>query len=608
LGRGTLQPSFTTGIRNFAASRAARLGDAAWAAIGACAVLVLSAATGANRLVDIAGDNDSVMRLVEVRDLLGGQGWFDMTQYRMGPAGGLEMHWSRLVDAPVAALIWLAEMMTGDASRAEMIAGFLWPGFLLAVYLFLLIRAARALGGPEAAFPAAIIGLAALYFMGIFAPGSFDHHNVQLALILGAVAALLAKPSWPTGLVAGVAAAASLAVGMETAPLVAALGAAVALAFLIRGDAERALATGYGAGFAGGAIVATLATLPSSRWLSITCDAWSGAQAATAIVAGAGLVLAAATPLLAATPRRRLLCLSALAVALGILSASVFPACLADPYAGLDPLLRQYWLGRVTEAQSAQSLIASSPGEAAGYFITPLIGLAALVFFARAEPHRRDALVVALVLAAAFAVSLWQVRGAMFSVPLAIIPLASLIARARAWAARKPGLASTLVLAAAWLVSFNVVWNTGVSRLADAVSGGGNSLARSSPAGGECYRAGDYARLAALPRATVLAVSNLGAAILYSTDHRALSGPYHRNVEGNLAALRALTSAPDAARAIMTEYGIEIVAHCPGNDETHVLASEFPHSLLAGLQRREVLSWLDRKQGEGPLQIFRVRQ
>ena len=49
------------------------------------------------------GDNDSLLRLVEIRDLLGGQGWFDLHQYRMGPPGGFVMHWSRLVDAPIAA-------------------------------------------------------------------------------------------------------------------------------------------------------------------------------------------------------------------------------------------------------------------------------------------------------------------------------------------------------------------------------------------------------------------------------------------------------------------------------------------------------------------------
>jgi len=43
---------------------------------------------------------DDAMRLVEVRDLLGGQSWFDLTQYRLAPPEGVRMHWSRLIDLP----------------------------------------------------------------------------------------------------------------------------------------------------------------------------------------------------------------------------------------------------------------------------------------------------------------------------------------------------------------------------------------------------------------------------------------------------------------------------------------------------------------------------
>jgi len=53
----------------------------------------------------VGSDDDDVMRLVEVRDLLAGQSWFDLTQYRLGLDGGTLMHWSRLIDLPIAVLI-----------------------------------------------------------------------------------------------------------------------------------------------------------------------------------------------------------------------------------------------------------------------------------------------------------------------------------------------------------------------------------------------------------------------------------------------------------------------------------------------------------------------
>jgi hypothetical protein len=46
----------------------------------AVTVFALCICSGINSL-----SNDDAMRLVEVRDLLAGQGWLDMTQYRLDP-------------------------------------------------------------------------------------------------------------------------------------------------------------------------------------------------------------------------------------------------------------------------------------------------------------------------------------------------------------------------------------------------------------------------------------------------------------------------------------------------------------------------------------------
>lgn len=107
--------------------------DAAVAVGAAALMLVMHALRGFPTLADSKGDNDSVMRLVQVRDLLAGQGWFDLTQYRMGLEGGFEMHWSRLVDLPIALLV---------AGFGEPAALVIWPTVLFGVALFLTVRAA----------------------------------------------------------------------------------------------------------------------------------------------------------------------------------------------------------------------------------------------------------------------------------------------------------------------------------------------------------------------------------------------------------------------------------------------------------------------------------
>src|SRR5690349_7387974 len=68
---------------------------------GALALAVPSLRSG----VFDAMSTDDAMRLVEVRDLLAGQSWFDLVQHRLDPPAGSPMHWSRLIDAPLAAMI-----------------------------------------------------------------------------------------------------------------------------------------------------------------------------------------------------------------------------------------------------------------------------------------------------------------------------------------------------------------------------------------------------------------------------------------------------------------------------------------------------------------------
>ena len=72
------------------------------------------------------GDTDDNMRMMQVRALLNGQDWFDLRQYRLNPPFGANMHWSRLVDLPLAALILLLRPLVGGAD-AERIAAAVAP-------------------------------------------------------------------------------------------------------------------------------------------------------------------------------------------------------------------------------------------------------------------------------------------------------------------------------------------------------------------------------------------------------------------------------------------------------------------------------------------------
>src|SRR5436853_4529318 len=63
-------------------------------------------------------DSDDAMRIVQVRDLMAGQGWFDLTAQRINPPKGLLLHWSRVVDVPIVALISVFRLFA-SAEAAE---------------------------------------------------------------------------------------------------------------------------------------------------------------------------------------------------------------------------------------------------------------------------------------------------------------------------------------------------------------------------------------------------------------------------------------------------------------------------------------------------------
>ena len=113
--------------------------------IGAAAI------PAARKLPQNFGDTDDALRLQNVRDLLGGQNWFDLVQHRMAPPAGLDIHWSRLVDAPQAALIAIARPFAGP-ENAELFMRAVWPPLLFVVALFALLRVAFRHGGEKAAW------------------------------------------------------------------------------------------------------------------------------------------------------------------------------------------------------------------------------------------------------------------------------------------------------------------------------------------------------------------------------------------------------------------------------------------------------------------------
>jgi hypothetical protein len=126
---------------------------------------------------------------------------------------------------------------------------------------------------------------------------------------------------------------------------------------------------------------------------------------------------------------------------------------------------------------------------------------------------------------------------------------------------------------------------------------------------GACLASVDFGQLTAMPATGVLAVSNLGAPVLRHTWHRTSAGPYHRNIDGNLAALDAFAGPVGEAEAIVRRNGVGVIAICRGNGESRVFARRAPEGLMAALLSGKAPDWLEivpESRGK-PLELYRVR-
>src|SRR3954467_11189798 len=69
-------------------------------------------------------DTDDAMRLAQLRDWLRGRGGLHLDQLRVAP--GYESHWSRLIDAGLAATLWVFGWFAGP-EMAERLMRTAWP-------------------------------------------------------------------------------------------------------------------------------------------------------------------------------------------------------------------------------------------------------------------------------------------------------------------------------------------------------------------------------------------------------------------------------------------------------------------------------------------------
>jgi len=568
------------------------------------------------------GDTDDAMRMVLVRGLLSGQGWWSQHLLRLQPPVGLYMHWSRLLDGGIAALDWtLARFL--PQGEAEWVTRFVWP--LLWIFpaaLSALIISDRTADRPEvgrapgAALIAAILLVANLILYIQFHPGRVDHHDVQMTLFLVGLAGGAQRRARTAGAVAaGVAAGLGLAVGLEALLFDMVIGAAFALPFIrsTAPDQPRALKA-YGLALAGTALLAFCIQTPPDRWTFAACDALAFNSLLAIVVAGVGVAAASVAPW--RRPAARLLALALVGVAAGGTYLALDPVCLKGPFADVDPAIRVFWLAHVQEMRPWLVVVKQAPADAIGLAAGPVLATVGLIWLARRREARRDPLLrlLAALLIMTSATGFSGVRMCGYA-DWTAVPLIAAAAADLAWTlARRYGWDPlTAILLAAVLFTPELsahAADLGVNAASALMRKGPPKRAAARGPGDHCFDTASYRGLAALtPPGLVLSEIDLGPFILAHTQDSVLAAPYHRMNWGLKAARRALAADAGApaeaqARALGVRYVVECRAHQAHSDRVGMSAASLQKRLDSGAPPP---AWLEpMSPSKDALQVFRV--
>ncbi|MBB4641593.1 hypothetical protein [Rhizorhapis suberifaciens] len=549
-------------------------------------------------------DTDDNMRFLQVRDWLAGQGWYDLRQHRLDPPNGANIHWSRIVDLPLAALMLFFRAFM-DVGQADRLGAGLAPLLPLLPAMLALGFVMRRLVGGNSWCIAIFAPLSAGMALSMFMPMRVDHHGWQLAMTLVALAGLADHRAARGGLVAGIASAISVAIGMEMIVYLAATGGVIALRWVADARQVCRMQT-YALGLAGGVGFGFLVFASHDNRAPV-CDALSPVWLSILAVAGAGMVLLSLLPL--RSWQARLTAGGVVALFLAAGAWLVWPQCLSGAYQ-ISPELNRLWLDNIREAKP---IYKQSEDVVRPLLALPIPGILVSIvacFLYRREPGRFwPWLTVALLSVFSFVLLFWQTRAAPAAQLLAIPGVAafaysclSALFFTKRTGMRLAALAGVVLVAGVFgayelTLSFD-----------KAKPGTRRQIVRSASA--KCRTLPALEPLNRLPPATIFTMVDLGPRILAVTHHSAIAGPYHRNEKAILDIHHAFDGPPEGFRLIARARGASYLLICPNFPEGTVYQARSPKGFYAQMAKGKVPAWLSPVDlGEGlPYKLYRIER
>lgn len=559
--------------------------------------------SGWTEITTLSGwDPDDALRLVQLRDFLNGQSWFDTTQYRMNLPDGAPMHWSRLIELPLALLIIILRPIFGQGI-AEMAAGTIVPLLLLGWIAHMLSGIATRLASREAGVAAALITLSSGALLLQLRPMRIDHHGWQIAMAVLALSTIF----WPNvrkaGLVLGLALSVWLHISLEGAPMMAAFFLLLGLRWVRdAGEGERLFWTILS--FGSGSALLFFGTQAAGVYATIYCDTISPPHMAA--IAMAAIMMLPAIRLLPDDWRFRLLAAAFAGVgALAILLLAA-PQCAGGAFGNMDPLVREYWYSKVSEGLPVWHQPWRVAANLGAGLLCGAISWAILRWRLKRDERRKldtigffvfFGLLLSVVIIRTISVA------TAFAIPVTAVLVASLFKQYRKskMSNHRVGLVAAMLLL--------LVPGAAVSSLIRAIPNSPEQKDKPVKSADDlCQSALSVRALSALPKGTFIAPFDMGPQILAQTPHDVLASSHHRNEMAMRDHIQIFRSEPATARRLIRARGIDYLALCPIEAELGFYAKKDPKGLWAQVKKGNAPDWLKPlpDRGEG-IKVWRVQ-
>lgn len=551
------------------------------------------------RKAPISEDYDSLVRMASVREFMAEKQWYDTVFSRVLPPEGLDLHWSRPLDALLAGFKYLASLFVGPVQSEILVMQF-WPAFLFAVFIVIQGAIVRSRFGRKAANLSMLIAVVSLLpFEFYFLPGQVDHHNLQLVLMaLISWAAISGAGKRKTGLLVGALMALSLSIGLETVGFIGVAGGFMLLRFILHGGWEADRVGGAGLGVLAVAPMLFVLQTPVSDWGLARCDVLGGPVLGTVAVVGLCCFILSFTT--RHQSRRGRVIWSIVLITMGvIILMPVLSPCHGGPYNMVPPDIQSRVIGSVLENQPLSFFLQKETVQGL-IMALPFLGALVLMFPTLARGPERDArLFLFLIVALGLLAGAFQARMMIWG--YAVLPAALGVVFWDFSRTSKVGLVWGLRLVLVLSAIFPHILGVLIARPWQHDTAAANVTTKEVT---RCASQRALEPLNDLPPSVIFNPIETAGALLFYTRHSVTGASYHRSPRAlELGVLPFLAQDDRPLREAVKETGAKYILLC--RDQTYGGDTTIGTRLAGG----ETVGWLQELTlaENRALRIFAVR-